>query len=456
MARLRQWIMITCLSALLTAGCNRLTPEERLEKMAEAVQQGDLLSAELEARKIIEKYPEDPAALSARMQLARIYSSDRRLDEAAAEYQTVLEQLPPDSKEAIQVLSMYNEILKRQQRFPEAMAAVEKFEQGLTTSTEALLNMKVARADIQIAAGETTQARAILTDLMDMTTNPLALQQFRQLYLQTFARDQNTTGAAEYLQDLLQQENLEPSTRRETIFQLASLYSAVGSYEQARHWTQQATEATELLLKDELDLNAQTRLLLELARLYHEVGNLEGGVRVLQRLYEANPDPALGQILVPTLWQLYLQLGRPAEAVDFIKKAAARYNVPELTQQVAGAEQALETGHLDQTDTTPIVLKFREDPPIVPTTWPESLSGEGTTSTLSATSATTGTITADEEVSTATAAPAPGVSADSASEAEQTTGVETTTAVSSPTLEAEASETSPVLESKTAETSPSL
>src|SRR4051812_41108547 len=102
------------MAVVLCSGCNRRTPEERLQKVGEFLQQNDTLSAEVEAKKIVEKNPDDPAAVQARLLLAQIYTRDQRLDEAVAELEPILDKVSQKDPMGQTVLKSYLAVLQRQ------------------------------------------------------------------------------------------------------------------------------------------------------------------------------------------------------------------------------------------------------------------------------------------------------------------------------------------------------
>lgn len=419
MAQLRN-ILVWSAAAMLLAACSPMTPEERLEKVVEARQQGDLLSAELEARKIVEKFPDDPASITARRHLADIYTNDGRLDEAVAEYQAILDRIPPTSRDGIQILSSYNDLLKRQQRFKEALALLDRYEKELKGNPDVTLNLKFGRADIKVAAGETTEARQLLSELMDETTNPLAQMQFRDLYLQTYGRENNTTGALEFLEKEIAGE-LPDEVRLYLIYRITTLQANLGNYSEARRWAQEATRLADESLKDELDLTVRTRTLLQLAGLYQEIGNLEGARTVLKNLYETNRDPALGPILVPQLFNVYLRQGAKDEALAFLRDAQKRYPDPQLAQEAARAEDAIKAGKLDLQDTSPLVLQFAAEPVVTPAIVADHADRETTGSTTEASETTAPSASsADSEAATTDSAEITTSAAEAAPEPEAT------------------------------------
>ncbi len=382
----------------ILAGCDRRTPDERLQTAVEFYQQGDQLSAEMEAQKVVEKAPEDPASIQANMLLAQIYASQNRFDEAEIQMKSALDnvsQLDPMGKE---VLRIYLALLNTQQKYDAALDTVSKYQQEYAEDPGTSLSLLMAGVEIQTMAGQTTAARETLNDVVAQTTAPEELTIYRQMYVSTFMRDGNTTAAIDYLEVHLP-ETKNPEVRRGLMGALAQLYGANDDYAKSRFYLEDLTTSFIDALRQELDVRGRVSLVLQLGQSYLELGNLPGGRRVFQTLYDSNPsDPQALVAAVNGLTQTLLRQGDTSATANLLKDAATRHPEAPFAEQLQRMEELVSSGELQKMspmDTSTLALKYKADPSVLwPLELPEIL-GVETTGTDTMSSATTGTLTED-------------------------------------------------------------
>ncbi len=405
MPRLQLCLITLALVAAL-AGCNRRTPEERLEAAAEFMQQNDVISAEMEARKVIEKAPDDPASIQARHLLASIYMREERLDEAKAELEAALEKVSQKEEIGKKTLQAYLFVLQRAKDHKAALETIDKYQKEYASDEGTSLSLEVARVEVQTAAGETTTARNTLFRLKESTTSPAELILYRNLIAGTFQRDNDTTSGIAFFETELA-ETTDEKDKQHLVSALARSYAAVEDYERTRDYVVQATQMYDRSVAGELDANARTAMTYDLARLYSSVGNLAGARLVFQAIFDSNPaNMELVMAAAQGLGEILMRQGQYEAFIGFMREAAQRYpNLP-FALNAAQFEAMHQRGELSARapmDTTTLVMKFREAERIVPKNLPKS-----------SLAATTGTATAATTTDTATIA--------------ETTVTETTTA----------------------------
>lgn len=356
--------------ALTLAGCAGPTPEERLERIKEAMQQRDPMAAELEARKIIDKHPDDPAALTARQALVGIFMQDRRQDEALVELEALMAKTPLDDSKGlgIQMLSMYNNILKGQKRYADALKLVEAKEKEFSKNSIVMMNLKVARVDIYSETTRTAEARKLIAELRTETTATMALRQFRQMELRSYGIDRDTTGAKAFLETELAKAGpgLNGEGRREILSELLGIAASEGDYAETRRRLTELTTLFDDAMRDELDPNMKAQMAYGLADLHVKVGSLATAREVLAALNAlAMSDKGFGGAVAEQLAQVTAREGKSSEAVAILREVSARLNDERMMQNVARLSDALATGKLtDNVDTSPLTVKFRADAPL--------------------------------------------------------------------------------------------
>lgn len=378
----KYWLALAAAGILLLPGCNRRTPEERFQQAAEYMQQGDRISAEVELKQLVEKSPDDPMSLQARMGLVQLYMADRRFDEAAQELESLLQKVDQRNATGQQVLNQYLSVLKSQKKFPEAIKVVDEYQQKYADDEGVSLSLAVGRADIQIQAGETTPAREALSGLMDQTTNPAEMNLYRQLIARSLAREGDTTGALSFYEQELSKAQGDRE-RLQILQQLAGGYAALGAYEKNREALERTTRLYDEMMSKELDANARLGLTQGLGEMYLQSGNLRGARRVYQALFDTNPqDPELVLIIANMLGQALLRSGDYDAAIGFLKEAANRYPSLPLGQEVERWQQMKASGEISSyapEDTSTLVMRYKEAPVLAPENLPTPAAGTSET-----------------------------------------------------------------------------
>lgn len=376
---------VLLVTALWLGGCTGRTPEERLQKVGQLFQQRDYLGARLEAKELILKFPESEEAITARFVLAQIYNADNQPDEALSELSQILARKNQKDPAGIQALGFSIEILKRNKRYDEAYQLIDRFQKEYANDHLTSLQLSVARADVMADAGETTPARRLLEGFLRESTSPVERRQFRSLIGNTFMRENDPAAAARYFEALYSSAS-EDEDKRDIALRAAWYYAAAGDYEKTREWTQTLTAQFAKAIADELDARNKSTLAQILGHLYTQVGNLEGARRVLRAVFDApftdqEQLPRVVNDLVVTL----LRMGKADEAIAFVREAGQRFPQSPLAQQAVQMESMKAQGKLDTIDTSPLVMRFAQDPVIALD--PKLLAAEETTASLSGSSA---------------------------------------------------------------------
>lgn len=391
---------IGLLSVLALTGCDRRTPEERLESAIGFYQQQppDTLSAETEALKIIDKSPDDPAATQAHLLLATIYRSDNRLDESLSQYEQVLAKVSQTDSLGRDTLRMYLEALQQAGNFKEAIAVTEKYQKEYAKDDGTSLSLIVGRADIMTNAGETTGARAILTSLIKETTGPAENNLYRQMVTKTYLREGNTTEAINYLEGELPTVHDEDS-KRNIISGLSQLYTLTNNYDKVRSFLKLITEDTEKSISGELDTDRKLSYALGLAMQYNSVGNLVGAQKTFETIYNTGvSNPQFASHIVQALTANLLSQRETSAALNLLKDADKKYPELQFSNALTQIESMISEGKLDAAvpqNTAPLTLKFRADEPLFIQNLEQLLkpnSAGTTTGTQAAAPATTGTV----------------------------------------------------------------
>lgn len=370
---------------LVLGGCSGRTPEERLQKISQLVQQNDSLGAMLEAREMIKKFPEHPRTVEAHYLLGRVYLMDRRPDEALAEYEIVLEKVPQGNEFGTNALREYLQLLQGMKRTDDALKVVDKFQKQYADNAGTSLSLTVARTTILTADKRTTEARVILNELRASTTSSAEMQLYRKLIADTHFVDQNPTAALEmFLADFDTEKGA--TQKRELAQYITGFYMGGGDYDATRDWVTTTTGLFDRALKDELDVNRRAEMAFQLAGFYSGIGNLAGAAAILQRLHEMNLRMEIEQEVVRLYATVLLRQGKVDETVKLMREVAARFPDSKLDLEAARLESMKAQGKMTgvpEMDTSTLTLRFAKDAPIVPQNLPMA-EAAGTSATAAA------------------------------------------------------------------------
>jgi tetratricopeptide (TPR) repeat protein len=429
-------IIISLAFAIMFAGCQRRTPEDRLQKAQTLYQQRDLLGATFETKELIKRFPDDPRAVDAHLLLSQIYFQERRFDDAVTELKIVLNKLSQRDQRGQFALRGLLEALQQQKRFKEALEVIDEYQQKYADDEGVSLSLTVGRANVLTRAEETTQAREILFRLKENTTSTAELELYRDLIGQTYTTEGNTTSAIDFYIEEFNRVT-SPVEKGGLAARAAIGFAAAEDYENTRKWTEEATTAFDTAMGDELNADTRAQLAYELATLYQRVGNLPGAQQVLRRLFDAPSRPDTLAVVANDMLEVLLRRGNIDEAIAFMRDAARLFPQSPLAQRANDLENLKTQGRAEQEiprDTTPLVLKFEEDARIlVPTNLPTSgtvSAATDTTETASAAAPEGTLVTTDSEedatTPTETAPPEPAAADQTTTEAAGTEEVVTT------------------------------
>lgn len=376
-------------SLAVVCSCDRRTPDERLATAMQFYQQGDFTSAEMEALKVLEKAPEDPASIQASQLLAQVYRQQNMTEEAALQLESALDKVSQKEQVGKELLMSYVDLLNSEQKYDDSLKLVEKYQNEYKEDAGTSLSLRILGAHIRTQAGRTTEARTILQDQMDQTTDPMEMKIYRELYFTTLQRDSNTTAAIAYKLDELNQET-DAQAKASIKVTLSSLYAANNDYAQARSYLENVTTQMNEALGKELDKRARIGMALQFAQMYEEVGNVPGARRIYQELYEvARTDKALIMPVQMGMVNVLMREGDTSATESFLKELAATFPEQQFKTQLENFQKMSASGELAriaQPDTSPVVMQYRQDANIL---WPADLpalisGGASTTGTAAA------------------------------------------------------------------------
>lgn len=388
--------MITAATAglLMLAACDRRTPEERLQTAIQFYQANDPMSAEVEAEKLIEKAPDDPAATVASRLLAQIYVQQGRKEEAEMQLESALKNVSQKDPMGQQLLADYLRLLEEDKQYKKALEVVEKYQKEYADQPGTSVSLSMAKVQIYTLSGETTAARALLDDRIAQTTMPQEMQIYNGMYLETYRKDQDTTAAVEFMNKVLAGAK-DPVDKMSALLTLSGIYAQADDYENARESLVKVTDEFTRLMQTELDRNARIGMSMQVADAYQNFGNLPGARKMYETIYDAAGD--IPQVLTAVsrgMVENLLRSGETSATESFLKEVASSHPNQQTQTQLQNFEKMAASGQLQQMapqDTSTLVMKYRQDPKIL---WPEQLPQLLAKETTGTAVQTTGTVEA--------------------------------------------------------------
>ena len=389
--------------SLVIPGCQRRTPEDRLQKAQTLFQNRDLLGATFETKELLKRFPNDPLSIDARLLLAQIYFQERRFDDAVTELKIVLGKVSQKDPRGQFALRGTLEALQQQERYKEALDAIEQYQKEYANDEGLSLSLTVARATVLSRSEQTTPAREILLGLKEHTTSPAEMELYRDLIAQTLMQEGDTTGAIDfYVKEF--QATEKPEQRAPMAGRIAAGYASAEDYENTRKWLDEATKAYDAAISDALNADVRSQHLYDLASLYLRTGNLQGADRILRSLFDSSVRQDLLAMVTNDQLEVLLRRGKVDEAIAFMREAGKHFPQSPIAQRAADLEKIKAEGKVDEQippDTGTLVLKFERDTLLAPENLP-------TTGTATADRATTPTADANTApAADATTEPAP-------------------------------------------------
>lgn len=350
--------------ALTLAGCSGKTPEERLERASMLLQQRDTLAATLEAREIIKKHPDHPAAVQAHWLLSQTYLMERRTDEALAELEAVLEKAPQTTQLGREALGTYLRVLEAVKRFDDAFRTIDRFQKDYADDHMTSLSLTVARISILTNSGQTTEARSLLLPMRENTTEPATRMLYLEMLSNTHAAEGDTTKALELFLDGYDQEQADNS-KRGISERLSRYYAGQEDYTNTRLWLSRVTDLYEKALKTELDANRRAEMTLDLAMLYVQAGNVAGAEKAIKALYDGGVGRDFQMPVIQIYANVLLRGGKYDQAVEFMREVTSKYPELKLDVELARLESMHQQNQLIQqfpADTSTLALRFSAEP----------------------------------------------------------------------------------------------
>lgn len=362
----RLTLLALLIACALLGGCRSKSPEERLQKAEQLLQQRDTLGAQLEAKAVIKDAPNDPRAVDAHLILAQVYAAEQRADDALAELQIVLSKTSQRDRRGVSALSAYLNILKQEKRYDEALKTIDEYQKQNAADSWTSLSLSVARAETMTRAGQTTGARALLRTLNEGTTAPKDRQLYREMIATTYIADNDVTSALSFFEAELKDTTI-PAERRSILTSLVLGSAHTDNYDAARARLDELTRLYQQAIDEELDGTARVRLAQELAEIYFRVGNLPGARAVYQKLLDTSKTPeVVGQLIEP-FFSVLMREGSTTDAVKLLRKGAEFFPQSQLSVQAQQLEDRANKNQFAPTDTSTLVLRFRADALLAPT-----------------------------------------------------------------------------------------
>lgn len=282
-------------------GCREKTPAESLERAQQLLDERQTAQAVLELKKLVSKAPNDPAAPTARLLLARFYTNQgngpRALEELEAAWKVagVADERGQEALDAIvSIRSQLKDYEGALKTIDEAIAASAEKDAAFADS------WRVRRAEFQLATTEDATiadaARAALRTMALDHADP-ATRGFARETLVNAHKSKGDFAAANAVYADYLAKYPDDSIRSQLRLAMAVNRISAGETEAGRADFDEAAKSVVAEADAELDKQARARMLLDLSQFHRLIGDLDGAEALMRRVMGEN---AMSRLAIET------------------------------------------------------------------------------------------------------------------------------------------------------------
>lgn len=374
-------IVLVALTLLLCTfgGCRKKTPSELLAEAEQLLQERQNALAVVKLQNLVEKHPDDPTAVDARLLLAQYYVSLQQWDPALGHLREAYEKSGVGTDRGDKAMGGQVYILSVTGRFDEALttlnAAIDKAKQ--LPDPNVAKSFEAYRADLQVNQSGTTETiilglrhwREVMLNDSDPAQRGQSREKLANYYRQLGAFKDSNGIYDEYIAKYAD----DPTTPHLVLAQAINLRFA-GEQEEGEKLF---TEGEKLMLTGvEQELNQESRAtrLSDLARYNQTMGRFDRAEELLRRIMAENAGkrPAIvAQFGIAQLWLEAFEFDKSFKILEQIKAEnagtsiaqeaeqmllqakAGQVNYNHYMEQVRQQEEAEKTGARDGSATAP-------------------------------------------------------------------------------------------------------
>lgn len=325
----RAWpaIALAALVVLGATGCREKTPAEQLEHAQQLLDQRQTAQAVLELKKLVTKAPADPAAPTARLLLARFYTSQGNGPRALEELEAAWKVAGPEDERGQEALDA---IVQVRTQLKDYEGVLKTIDDAIATAGEKNATFadtwRVRRAEFVLATSEDDAAKAearaglrtLALDHADAAIRGFA----RETLANAHKRAGDFAGANVVYADYLAKYPDDSIANQLRLAMAVNRFEA-GETEAGRADFDAASKAMIAEADAELDKQVRARQLLELAQFHRLIDDLEGAEALMQRVMGEN---AMSRLAIETQFgisEMYVGAGLAKDDTALFEKGLA-------------------------------------------------------------------------------------------------------------------------------------
>ena len=327
LSRIGRVTLLIMAAALLMVACSKKTPDEQLVEAEKLLSERQTARGVIKLKELIRDSPDDPAAGTGRLMLAKYYTNEGNAQKALEQLQAVVDAFPAAGEQGQFALAGVISIRVQIGDFEGALASIDKaLKAELPEASKGELQMQKANVLLQWASVSpepkpelTEQGTGILRDLMlnatEGTSRGQAREQLANLYRTRGEFQKSNEVYREYLQKF-PGDTLRPHLE----LAMAINLSQAGEPKKARVLFDPAIKQMREAADAELDQQTQSRMLQDIARYYELMGDYEQAESVKKQIMGMFP---MTQMAIDTQFdtaRMYLQAGQIEKSVAILEQ----------------------------------------------------------------------------------------------------------------------------------------
>jgi len=276
------------------AGCKRKTPQDRLDDARELIQESQVSIGILKLGDLVSTYPDDPAAIDARLTLAEVHmrSGQRgNMEKAIKELTAVYEKLGFTDQRGLMAHRTVTNIYFQLGEFDKAVAhsADSLVRAGNDASMKEQL--EILDASMHLALDDEAQqakGRETLEQKMEGAAEEMSRHQSREIladYFRSKGKWEESNAVYQKWIDAHPDDRLKP----QLLMAMALNYRRMNQEEKAKEVFTEGAAAQLAAIDAELDLNKRGEMLKTQATFYETFGDLESAEKIYLRIMSDLP-----------------------------------------------------------------------------------------------------------------------------------------------------------------------
>lgn len=347
-------------AAVTLAGCQRKTPQEKLDEAIQLAQERQTAMAVIKLEALVQDAPDDPASIQARMYLADYHRTQQDYPRAVELFRDVFERTgyaDPAGQPAFIGMCIF---LAQDGKLAEALKELDAQLAKYPTDQAIQSQLKGFRGELLINSPDEERRKEGLEALRTMMledADPALRGEMREKLASYHRAARDYAASNEVYEAYITAHNDDPTTPQLVIAQGLNL-RAGGEDEKGSELFDKGAAMMQAQIEDELNKDRRAELMLSYARYSQFAGRIEEAEKTMRAVMGENPMTRRAietQFAIGTMYREVRQFDKALAEFERIQRENAGTQIEqmakgqiELTQRFAAQVAAQTTGTLEQ------------------------------------------------------------------------------------------------------------